>query len=114
MTTVSFVAIRRSDMSYQQKRFYLFNCDNTYSLETVEKLMLEAGDKYGFKIPVDRLCFCLERMAKVCDRTLPHLVMDYAIFVVHADESRLSINEDNAGIGYARLYRALLQKTGGF
>ena len=36
-------------MSYQQKRFYLFNCDNTYSLETVEKLLLEAGDKYGFK-----------------------------------------------------------------
>ena len=101
-------------MSYQQKRFYLFNCDNTYSLETVEKLLLEAGDKYGFKISVDRLCFGLQRMAEVCDRTLPHLVMDYAIFVVHADESRLSINEDNAGIGYARLYRALLQKTGMF
>ena len=107
-------AIRRSDMSYQQKRFYLFNCDNTYSLETVQKLLLEAGDKYGFKISVDRLCFGLQRMAEVCDRSLPHLVMDYAIFVVHADESRLSINEDNAGIGYARLYRALLQKTGGF
>ena len=45
MTKVSFVAIRRSDMSYQQKRFYLFNCDNTYTLETVEKLLLEAGDK---------------------------------------------------------------------
>ena len=75
--------------------------------------MLEAGDNYGFKISVDRLCFGLQRMAEVCDRTLPHLVMDYAIFVVHADESRLSINEDNAGIGYARLYRALLQKTGG-
>ena len=108
------VAIRRFDMSYQQKKFYLFNCDNTYSLETVEKLLLEAGDKYGFKISVDRLCFGLQRMAEVCDRTLPHLVMDYAIFVVHADESRLSINEDNAGIGYARLYRALLKKTGGF
>ena len=53
-------------------------------------------------------------MAEVCDRTLPHLVMDYAIFVVHSDESLLSINEDNAGIGYARPYRALLQKTGGF
>ena len=38
--------------------------------------------------------------------------MDFAIFVVHAHESRLSINEDNAGIGYARLYRALLQATG--
>jgi len=38
--------------------------------------------------------------------------MDFAIFAVHAHESRLSINEDNAGIGYARLYRALLQATG--
>ena len=69
---------RSGDMSYQQKRFYLFNCDNTYSLETVEKLLLEAGDKYGFKISVDRLCFGLQRMAEVCDRSLPHLVMDYA------------------------------------
>ena len=40
--------------------------------------------------------------------------MDVAVFVVHANESRLSINEDNAGIGYARFYRALLKKTGGF
>ena len=68
----------------------------------------------GFKISDDRLCFGLQRVAEVCDRTSPHLVMDNAIFVVHADESRLSINEDNAGIGYARLYRSLLQKTGRF
>ena len=53
-------------------------------------------------------------MVKVCGKTLPKLVMDFAVFVVHANESRLSINEDNAGIGYARFYRALLQKTGGF
>lgn len=38
--------------------------------------------------------------------------MDYAVLVVHAHESRLSINEDNAGIGYAKIYRALLQATG--
>ena len=57
-------AIRRSDLSYQQKRFYLFNCDNIYSLETVEKLLLEAGDKYGFKISVDLLCFGLQRMTE--------------------------------------------------
>ena len=35
-----------------------------------------------------------------------------AFFVVHAHESRLSINEDNAGIGYAKVYRALLEATG--
>ena len=28
-------------------------------------------------------------------------------------KARLSINEDNAGIGYARIYRALLKKIGG-
>jgi len=38
--------------------------------------------------------------------------MDLAVFVVHANESRLSINEENAGIGYAKIYRALVQATG--
>ena len=52
-------------------------------------------------------------MPEVCEKTLPELVMDVAVFVVHAKESRLSINEDNAGISYAKFYRALLQKTGG-
>ena len=33
-------------------------------------------------------------------------------FVVHVHESRLSINEDNAGIGYSKFYRALLGATG--
>lgn len=38
--------------------------------------------------------------------------MDFAVFVVHAHESRLSINEDNAGIGYSKFYRAFLGATG--
>ena len=97
-----------------QLKFYLFNCDNTYNLEVVEKFLLHFEEKYGFKISVDRLAFGLQRMGEVCEKILPSLVMDVAVFVVHANESRLSINEDNAGIGYARIYRALLQKTGGF
>ena len=101
-------------MSHQLKRFYIFNCDNTYKLEIVENFLLQVEEKYGFKISVDRLNFGLQRMVEVCENTLPKLVMDVAVFVVHANESRLSINEDNAGIGYARFYRALLQKTGGF
>ena len=40
--------------------------------------------------------------------------MDFAIFVVHAHESRLSINEENAGISYAMFYRTLMEKTGEF
>ena len=101
-------------MSHQLKRFYIFNCDNTYKLEIVENFLLQVEEKYGFKISVDRLNFGLQRMVEVCENTLPKLVMDVAVFVVHANESRLSINENNAGIGYARFYRALLQKTGGF
>ena len=50
-------------------------------------------------------------MSEMVDK-IPTLEMDMAFFVVHANESRLSINEDNAGIGYARIYRALLQATG--
>ena len=113
MTTVS-LQLSGDPTCRTSGKGFIFLTDNIYSLETVEKLLLEAGDKYGFKISVDLLCFGLQRMAEVCERTLPHLVMHYAIFVVHADESGLSINEDTAGIGYQRLYRALLQKTGGF
>ena len=102
-----------NDMAKQLK-FFLFNCDNTYNLEVVEKFLLDLEEKYGFKFTIDRLTFRLPQLAEVCENTIPKLVMDVAVFVVHADESRLSINEDNAGIGYARIYRALLQKTGGF
>ena len=38
---------------------------------------------------------------------IPDLPMDFAIFVVHADEDRFLFNEDNA-----RIYRALLNATG--
>ena len=100
-------------MSYLQKRFFLFNCDNTYNLEIVEKFLLKVEEKYGFKFSVDRPYFGLHRMAEVCDRIIPTLDMEVVVFVVQANESRLSINEDNAGIGYARNYRALLKNTGG-
>ena len=106
---------RRCDkMSYLQKKFYLFNCDNTYNLEIVEKFLLEVEEKYGFKFSIDRRYFGLPRMVEVCDRIIPTLNMDVAVFVVHANESRLFINEDNAGIGYTGIYRALLKNTGGF
>ena len=102
-----------NDMANQLK-FFLFNCDKTYNLEVVETFLLDVEEKYGLKFSIDRLTFGLPLMAEVCEKTLPKLAMDVAVFVVHANESRLSINEDNAGIGYARIYRALLQKTGGF
>ena len=51
-------------------------------------------------------------MSDVCENVIPQLQIDYAVLVVHAHESRLSLNEDNAGIGYAKIYRALLRETG--
>ena len=101
-------------MAVQQKRFCLFKCDNTYDLKIVEEFLLEEDEKGKYKIHVDSLYFGLRRMTEMVETTLPTLKMDFAIFVVHANESRLSINEDNAGIGYARLYKALQRATGEF
>ena len=68
--------------------------------------------KYDFKILVEKRYFRLQQTSEMCETTIPKLQMDFAIFVVQAHESRLSINEDNAGIGYAKFYRSLLQATG--
>ena len=92
-------------MSQLRKRVHLFNCDNTYELEPVEKLLDQ------FSTHVEKHSFRLPEMSEMVEK-IPTLEMDMAFFVVHAHESRLSINEDNAGIGYAKIYRALLKATG--
>ena len=95
-------------MSQLRKRVHLFNCDNTYKLEPVEKLL----DQFSIHVEhVEKHSFRLAKMSETVDK-IPTLEMDMAFFVVHAHESRLSINEDNAGIGYAKIYRALLEATG--
>ena len=91
-------------------RIHLFNCDRTYKLNVVED-WLRAVAKSSNYIVVNHY-FPLSEMTQLSDRTIPELDMDVAVFVVEAHESRLSINEENAGIGYAKLYRALLEKTG--
>ena len=68
-------------------------------------------EKHEFEFSTDKHYFGVNEMLKSCETTLPQLKMDFAIFVVHEEESRLSINEDNAGIGYTKIYRALLQAT---
>ena len=81
---------------------------HTYQLERVEKLL----DQFSIYVErVDKHSFRLAKMSEM-EEKIPTLGMDMAFFVVHAHESRLSINEDNAGIGYARMYKALLQATG--
>jgi len=91
------------------RELHLFNCDRTYKFEAVEGLLNAA--KLGFDSVVEKHYFSLAQMSDVTTK-IPKLEMYMAFFVVHAHESRLSINEDNAGIGYANIYRALLKATG--
>ncbi|KAL9963895.1 hypothetical protein ACROYT_G027450 [Oculina patagonica] len=104
------------------KSFHLFNCDKTYNLDAVEKLLLDIKDNirrklsFDIQLSISKNYFGLSKMSELCETTIPKLQMDFAIFVVHAHESRLSINEDNAGISgicYAKIYRALLKATDG-
>ena len=91
-------------------KFHLFNCDN--KLDSIETLLLKMADDLNLRILVDKRNFHVREISDVCENIIPQLQMDYAVLVVHALESRLSINEDNAGIGYAKIYRALLRATG--
>ena len=93
-------------------RICLFNCDKTYKLDVVERFLKGMKEKHGFNISIEKFDFRLEQMTEISEITIPQLQIDIAIFVVNANESRLSINEDNAGIGYAKIYRALLKATG--
>lgn len=92
---------------------YLFNCDNTCSLDPIESLFLTVQKDAKMRFAVGKRNFRLHEMTQMCETVIPGLQMDFAIFAVNAHESRLSINEDNAGIGYAKIYRALLKATGG-
>lgn len=73
---------------------------------------MEMNKKHGFNFAIGKHNFELQQLADYCKTKIPQIQMDCAIFVVQAHESRLSINEDNAGIGYAKIYRALLDATG--
>lgn len=100
----------------KQLNIHVFNCDRTYKLKVVEDWLKEGRKTTKSELEIDLNVesrdFSLSEMAQLSDKTIPGLGMDVAVFVVHAHESRLSINEENAGIGYAKLYRALLKKTG--
>lgn len=93
---------------------HLFNCDQTYKLDVVEKLFKAIEPKLNFAFSIQSRYFVLRDMSQVCENIIPDQIKvdDVAVFVVHAHESRLSINEENAGIGYAKIYKALLQATG--
>ena len=95
-------------MPQLKKRIHLFNCDNTYTLEPVENLLEKCGSHVKC---VEKHYFRLPKMSEMVDR-IHTLEMDMAFFVVHADECVLTINEDDAGVGYTKIYRAFLPATG--
>ena len=100
------------EMKGNSTNIYLFNCDNTCSLDPIESLLLAVQNDVKMRCTVHKLNFRLSEMSEISETVIPGLQMDFAVFAVHAHESRLSINEDNAGIGYASLYRALKRASG--
>ena len=82
---------------------------NTCSLDPIEFLLLTVQNDVKIRFTLVKRIFRLREMSEMCETIIPELQMD---FRVHAHESRLSINEDNAEIGYASLYRALQGATG--
>lgn len=101
------------DIKGKPTEIYLFNCDNTCSLDPIESLLLTVQNDAKMRFAVGKHYFRLREMSEIYQTVIPGLQMDFAVFAVNAHESRLSINEDNAGIGYANIYRALLKATGG-
>ncbi|CAH3119290.1 unnamed protein product, partial [Pocillopora meandrina] len=99
-------------ISQSINRVHLFNCDNTYKLEPVEHLLNKIAELDGHHMCVVKHSFKLAKMSEIVDK-ISTLAMDMAVFVVHAHESWPSSNEDNRGIGFTKIYRALLQATGG-
>ncbi|XP_019636255.1 PREDICTED: uncharacterized protein LOC109478883 [Branchiostoma belcheri] len=87
----------------------LINCDNTYSLDPVEELVKLANPN----IRVDRQYCNVSELQAVSEEVRRRQQLLCGVFVVNAYESRLSINEENAGIGYAVLYNALLEAAKG-
>ncbi|CAH3173629.1 unnamed protein product [Porites evermanni] len=97
----------------RQRKIDLFNCDQLYELRVIEDLLNSSKpmlhDKLGFDFTVEHHYFSLTEMDELSEKVIPALKMDFAIFVVHAKESRLSIND---GRGYTKVYRALMKATG--
>lgn len=92
-------------------KFHLFNCDRVYKLDSIEDLLMATKAKLHFEFSVEKHYFPLQGISELSSRTIPELQIDFAVLAVHANESRLSINED-AGGGYTEVYRALLKATG--
>ncbi|XP_078684635.1 uncharacterized protein LOC144918063 [Branchiostoma floridae x Branchiostoma belcheri] len=88
------------------KEVLIVNCDSTYPLDSVVSLF---GDQ---DVSIQQKTFQISQLQAVSEEVRRRQLL-CGVFVVNAYESRLSINEDRAGIGYAVLYRALLEAARG-
>ena len=86
---------------------YIFSSNYKCDLDVVGKLLSCLKEKLGIKMLSFKNHFSLSDSTEMCESIIPDLPMDFAIFVVHADEERFLFNEDSA-----RIYRALLNATG--
>ena len=93
----------------RRKKIHLFNCDHLYELRVIEDLLYSWKPKLGFDFTVENHYFSFSEMVELSEKIVAALKIDFAVFVVHAQESSLSIND---GRGYTKLYKALLQATG--
>ena len=91
------------------KLCYIFSTNNTCNLDVVGKSLSCIKEKLGIKLLAFKNHFSLSDTTEMCESIIPDLPMDFAMFVVHANEDRFLINEDSA-----RIYRALLKATGKF
>ena len=91
------------------KLCYIFSSNNTCNLDVVGKILSCLKEKLGVKMLAFKNHFSLSDTTEMCESIIPDLPMDFAIFVVHANEDRFLIDEDSA-----RIYRALWKATGKF
>jgi len=66
--------------------------------------------RLGFEFSVEKHSFTLSEMSELSTKSVPTMEMDFAMFVVHAHESVLLINDDNLERGYAKVYRAYCKR----
>ncbi|XP_019647187.1 PREDICTED: uncharacterized protein LOC109487624 [Branchiostoma belcheri] len=90
----------------------IINCDETYPLDSVEALVKKSSQTTRVDTAIEPVRFSLPKLAEVSEEVKGKQLL-CAILVLNAHESRLSINEKNAGIGYAVLYRALREASDG-
>ena len=98
---------RKQKVGKATYKFQIFNCDKTCGLDQVESLLRAVEKKVDFKITVEKQPFWGHEKTNMVDKTIPQLPMDFAVFLLHANDS-LSFNEDC----YGKIYNALKQRTG--